>query len=49
MCFVRRMPFLLSAVLSGALGVKRRGGDVTIQRFIEDDGLYAVKDLHDLM
>ena len=41
--------FLLSAVLSGAFGVKRRGGDVTIQRFIEDDRLYAVKDLHDLM
>lgn len=49
MCFVRRQPFLLSAVLSGAFGVKRRGGDVTTQRFIEDDGLYAVKDLHDLM
>ena len=41
--------FLLSAVLSGAFGVKRRGGDVTTQRFIEDDGLYAVKHLHDLM
>ena len=41
--------FLFSAVLSGAFGVKRRGGDVTIQRLIEDDRLYAVKDLHDLM
>ena len=41
--------FLFSAVLSGAFGVKRRGRDKAVQRLIEDDGLYAVKDLHDLM
>lgn len=41
--------FLLSAVLSGAFGVKRRGRDEAVQCLIEDDGLYAVKHLHDLM
>ena len=41
--------FLFSAVLSGAFGVKHRGRDKAVQRLIEDDGLYAVKDLHDLM
>ena len=49
MCFVRRMPFLFSAVLSGAFGVKHRGRGKSVQRLIEDDRLYAVKYLHDLM
>ena len=41
--------FLFSAVLSGAFGVKHRGRDKAVQRLIEDNGLYAVKHLHDLM
>ena len=41
--------FLLSAVLSGAFGVKRRGRDEAVQCLIEDNGLYAVKYLYDLM
>ena len=41
--------FLFSAVLSGAFGVKCRSRDKALQRLIEDDRLYAVKDLHDLM
>ena len=49
MCFVRQLPFLFSAVLSGAFGVKRRGWNKSVQCFIEDNGLYAVKHLHDLM
>ena len=41
--------FLFSAVLSGAFSVKCRGWDEAVQRLIEDDRLYAVKHLHDLM
>lgn len=41
--------FLLSAVLPGAFGVKRRSRDKAVQCLIEDNGLYAVKHLHDLM